>query len=134
MVSGNSRSCPAILLKYLITLCYREPMRTLISALAVSFVLASPVHAQVQRLLPANGKLGTLTGQQQPYPLVLINRKVLRMAPGGLIFDENNRTILHGYLPASASVLYVLDPSGDISRIVILTPEELARLEQAGQR
>lgn len=124
----------AMRLKYLITLCYCEPMRILIAGLALSFTLAAPGHAQVQRLLPANGQLGELSGQQHPYPLVQINRETLRLAPGGLIYDQNNRTILHGYLPSDAQVLYVLDSRGEVSRIVILTPEELARLQQAGQR
>jgi len=38
------------------------------------------------------------------------------------------------YLPARAEVLYVLDRQGDVTRIVILTPQELARLRQAGAR
>lgn len=109
-------------------------MRILIAGLALSFALAAPGYAQVQRLLPANGQLGVLAGQQQAYPLIQINRKVLRLAPGGLIFDENNRTILHNYLPPDATVLYVQDAHGEVSRIIILTPQELARLEQARQR
>ena len=87
----------------------------------------------MQRLLPANAKHGALTGERQPYPLVEINNKVLRMAPGGVIVDQNNRFILHGALPDSADLLYVLDPRGDVSRIVILTAEEEARIEQAEQ-
>ena len=97
----------------------------------MSLALAAPGHAQLQRLLPVNGKLGHLVGQQHPLPLLEINKEVLRLAPGGLIIDQNNRTILHGYLPTYAQVLYVLDPRGEVSRIVILTPEELARVEQA---
>lgn len=89
---------------------------------------------QVQRLLPANGKLGQLVGQQHQYPLVQIDRKVLRVAPGGAIVDQNNRFIVHGALPASAHVLYVLDNRGDVSRIIMLTPAESARLEQAKKR
>lgn len=94
----------------------------------------SPAAAQVQRLLPANGKLGQLVGQQHQYPLVQINREVLRVAPGGVIVDENNRFIVHGALPANADVLYVLDSRGQVSRIILLTPNELARIEQAGKR
>jgi len=109
-------------------------MRTLIIGLALSLALAAPGYAQVQRLMPLNAKHGALTGEPQPYPLVEINRKVLRLAPGGVIVDQNNRFILHGALPPSADVLYVLDPRGDVSRIVILTEEEEARLEQAGRR
>ena len=105
-------------------------MRTLIAALALAFTLTAPSFAQVQRLLPTNGKVGHL-GQQQPTPLVEIDSKVLRVAPGGVIVDQNNRFLVHGALPANADVLYVLDNRGDVSRIILLTPTELARLEQA---
>jgi hypothetical protein len=95
--------------------------------------LAAPAAAQLQRLLPANGKLGELAGQQQ-FPLVQIDRKLLRLAPGGVIVDQNNRFILHNHLPDQAYVLYVLDNRGDLTRIVLLRPDELARLQQAGKR
>jgi hypothetical protein len=109
-------------------------MRIWLTALTLAFAFAATGHAQLQRLLPANGKLGRAYGQQQPYPLVQIDRKALRLAPGGVIVDQNNRFILHGALPAEAAVLYVLDNGGDISRIIILTPDELTRLQQAGNR
>jgi hypothetical protein len=108
-------------------------MRNLIIGLAVAFALAAPGYAQVQRLMPANAKHG-VTGEPRPYPLVEINSKVLRLAPGGVIVDQNNRFILHSALPPTADVLYVPDPRGDVSRIVILTAEEQTRLEQAAQR
>lgn len=108
-------------------------MRLLITAWLAALALSSPAPAQVQRLLPANGTLGELHGQQQ-YPLVRIDTNVLRLAPGGVILDQSNRYIVHAHLPARADVLYVLDNRGEISRIVILTPEELARLKQAGVR
>ncbi len=109
-------------------------MRIIFSALALVLSLATPSLAQMQRLLPANGKLGQVFGQQQQYPMVQINREVLRLAPGGVIVDQNNRFIVHGALPPQAEVLYVVDNRGDISRIIILTPDELARLEHAGKR
>lgn len=109
-------------------------MRLGIAIIALGLVLAVPGHAQLLRALPANGKLGELTGQQNSLPLVQINQELMRLAPGARIIDQNNRSIVHGSLPADAPVLYVLDPSGDISRIVILTPEELDRIQQAGPR
>ena len=121
-------------LKYLITLCYRDSMRMVLPALALAFALATTSHAQLQRLLPTNGKLGQAYGQKHQYPLVQINKDVLRLAPGGVIVDQNNRFIVHGALPAQAAVLYVVDNRGEISRIILLTPEEQARLEQAGKR
>jgi len=109
-------------------------MRIGIAALALVLALAAPGHAQVSRALPANGKLGELTGQQHPLPMVQINGAVVRLAPGGRIIDQNNRSIVHGALPTYAQVLYVQDPSGDISRIILLTPEEVARVQQTVRR
>lgn len=91
-------------------------------------------HAQLARALPANGKLGELVGQQHPFPVVQINNKLLRLAPGGRIYDQSNRTIVHGSLPEQASVLFVVDMYGDVSRIYLLRPEELAQLERAAVR
>jgi hypothetical protein len=108
-------------------------VRILIATLALAVALAVPAYGQLQRPLPANGKRGDLVGQQ-PLPLVQINGKMLRLAPGAVIFDQNNRTILHNGLPERARVLYALDMKGDVQRIYILTREEEARLEQAGAR
>jgi hypothetical protein len=77
------------------------------------------------RQFPASGKLGEIVGQQHPFPLFQIDNKVMRLAPGGLIFDENNRTILHGLVPERAHVLFVQDMTGDVTRVYILRPDEL---------
>jgi len=100
-----------------------------ILALAAAVVTAS--HAQVFRQLPANGKLGELTGgQQQPFPLLQIDNSVVRLAPGGRIYDVNNRIIMHGTLPPSATVLFVLDMNGQVSRVYILREDELQQIRQ----
>jgi hypothetical protein len=88
-------------------------------------------HAQIARQLPADGKLGELVGQQQPLPLLQINNKLVRLAPGGRIYDQHNRTILHTSLPERATVLFIQDMNGDISRVYILRPEELEQLRRA---
>ena len=98
-----------------------------IVALAVAFAATS--HAQLPRQLPANGKLGELIGPQL-YPLVQINNKVLRLAPGGRIINEENRTIMHSYLPQQAYVFYVEDINGDVSRLYLLRPDELESLQR----
>mgnify|MGYP003334724826 CR=1 FL=1 len=98
--------------------------------LALVFTATQLAAAQSLRSLPANGKRG-ITGDKQPMPAVVINRTVGKLSPGGVIFDTNNRTILHQDLPADADVWYQLDMQGDIQRIYILTPEERARLDQA---
>ncbi|HXV12086.1 MAG TPA: hypothetical protein VD839_14905 [Burkholderiales bacterium] len=92
--------------------------------------IATMSHAQVGRLLPANGKLGELVGQQHPFPLIELNKKVVRLAPGALIYDRENRTILHNQVPPYSKVLFVEDRGGQIVRIYLLRPDELARLER----
>lgn len=91
-------------------------------------MFALPALAQL-RTLPANAKRGTV-GQSQQLPLVEINRKVVRLAPGGVIYDQNNRSIIHGALPPGADVAFTVDMNGDIARIYILTPAERQLLEQ----
>lgn len=91
------------------------------------------VYAQVMRLLPAAGERGK-TGASQPLPNVKIGNKVLRLAPGGVIYDQHNRSIVHAHLPVAAEVLYTKDQGGNIQRIYILTEQEQARLAQAAKR
>jgi hypothetical protein len=103
-------------------------------AVALALAFAATGHAQLQRFLPADGKLGELAGQlQQPFPLVQINKKALRLAPGGRIYDQQNRMIVHGSLPDAAFVLFVEDMNGDIARMYLLLPAELERLKPASK-
>ncbi len=56
----------------------------------------------------------------------------IRLAPGAVIFDTNNRMILPGYLPAEKSdVVYTTDQTGQVMRIYLLTPAEIERLNAA---
>lgn len=85
-------------------------------------------YAQL-RTLPANAKRTTV-GQPQVLPYVVLGGKVVRLAPGGVIYDQNNRSIVHGALPADADVAFTTDMHGDVSRIYILTPQEQAQFDQ----
>jgi hypothetical protein len=105
-------------------------MRRWIWTLALAFAWVATGHAQLPRQLPADGKMGELVSQQ-PFPLLQINDQVVRLAPGGRIYDQNNRTILHTLLPERATVLFVQDMNGDISLVYILRPEELDQLQRA---
>ena len=109
-------------------------MRKALWAGVLALLIASASFAQLARLLPADGKLGELAGQQHPFPLLEINSKVVRLAPGGVIFDQQNRTILHNQLPPSSPVLFVADRKGEIMRLYLLRPDEVTRLEQTLKR
>jgi len=105
-------------------------MRKWMWILALAAAVATTGHAQIYRQLPTNGTLGELTGQQQPFPLLLIDGKILRLAPGGRIYDEQNRILMHGALPPNANVLFVQDMNGDVSRVYILRSDELEQIRQ----
>lgn len=87
-------------------------------------------RAQFQRNLPANGVLGVVTGDPTlPLPMVRIDSRLFRMAPGGIIVDQNNRTLLHAQIPQRATAYIIFDAnSGDVQRMFLLTPDELQRL------
>ena len=85
-------------------------------------------HAQFVRFLPPAGERGK-TGETLPLPDVTIDKRVLRLAPGGVIIDQNNRTILHAHLPVGAEVFFTRSLTGEIQRMYILTAEEQARLK-----
>jgi len=98
--------------------------------LALMVALTAVSHAQLPRQFPANARLGEMVGQQQLFPLIEIDKKAMRLAPGGRVIDENNRIILHAYLPQQAYVLYVVDMNGDLSRVFILRPDELEQAKR----
>ena len=85
------------------------------------------------RFLPPQGIRGVL-GPGQQYPLVRVGNTSLRLTPGARIYDDNNRTIVHGQLPPGRQILFLRDQAGDVVRIYILTEQELATLRQAGRR
>ena len=94
----------------------------------LGMLAAWPGFAQL-RTIPEHARLGR-TGDPQPLPYVEINRKLLKLAPGGLIFDDSNRTIIQNALPPDVRVAYTLDMNGDIARIYILTAAERAQFER----
>jgi hypothetical protein len=109
-------------------------MRKLLLLLALSlFMQLTHGHAQVMRTLPAAFERGR-TAESQPLPHVKIGSRVLRLAPGAVIYDQHNRSIVHEHLPVGSEVAYTKDQSGTIQRIYILTDQELLRLAQAGKR
>jgi hypothetical protein len=91
--------------------------------------LPSEARAQFQRNLPTNGVVGVLAADPAlPLPLVRIDSRVFRMAPGAIIVDQNNRSLLHAQIPQRAAAYIVFDGNGDILRMFLLTPDELQRL------
>jgi hypothetical protein len=110
----------------------RKTLLLLIFSTIMAFGWAGLGAAQQIRFLPEKGTRG-FTGERQAMPMVVIGRERLQLAPGGLIFDTNNRTILQNSLPVGADVWYQTGNDGQVQRIYILRPEEQARLDKAGK-
>ncbi len=80
------------------------------------------------RTLPDAGKLAEISGFY--YPEVAVGSSVYRLSPGAKIFDQWNRVVMPPRLPVGASALFLLDGNGEIARVWLLTPEELAAVKQ----
>jgi hypothetical protein len=105
---------------------FKSIRKLLVVSTAAALLAVGFAHAQL-RTLPANAKVTTVGQQQYPLPYISLGGVVVKLAPGGVIYDENNRSIVHGALPPGADVAFVPDMNGDIGRIYILTPQERAR-------
>ena len=103
--------------------------------LALTFLVTATVLSVADlawaqfRTLPAKAKRATLQGYQNPF--VLLGNEQLRLAPSAVIYDTNNRTIVPVSLPAAADVVFTTDPTGAVTRIYLLTPQEIQTLDQS---
>ncbi len=102
-------------------------LRHLIASIAAACLLHA-VDAQAQfRTLPADAKRAT-TGEPIAMPYVKLAGKTMKLAPGAVIYDQNNRSLIQGALPPGAAVLYTTDLQGDVGRIYILSDSEQQQL------
>ena len=83
------------------------------------------------RPFPQNAKSGTFSVSL--YPTVLINGESIRMAPGAQIIGKKNTIVMPtALMNTQYYVRYTINSQGAVSKIWILTDEELA-LAQAIQ-
>ena len=109
-----------------LTRSIRKALAVLIAALLMPAAIA---HAQF-RTLPAEAKRATVGQQRYALPYIDLGGAKVKLAPGGVIYDQNNRTIVHNALSPGANVVFTIDINGDIARIYVLTPREQAQFVQ----
>ena len=97
--------------------------------IAAGALAAFAAHAQLRTLPPA-AKRATVGQQQYPMPYVDLAGKQVKLSPGATIYDQNNRSIVHGALPRGADVVFTTDMHGDVARIYVLTPLERQQLDK----
>jgi hypothetical protein len=83
--------------------------------------------ASPSRMFPAGTAVGLLAGAPEN-GIVLIDGHPLRAAPGLQVRDEGNRIVLPVMLNRQhMPVRYKLDPMGNVWRVWLLTPAEIAQ-------
>jgi hypothetical protein len=98
-----------------------------LACFAAILVLAGATQGFAERTFPEQATRGELKAYQ--YPSMKIGDYVYRLSPGSRIFSQQNLIIMPASLQVqTAPVMYILDTSGDLSRIWLLTDEEAARL------
>jgi hypothetical protein len=100
----------------------------LLFTLSLGMAVLADAYAQV-RTVPANAKRARV-GAQYPLPFVELGGKQVKLAPGAVIYDTDNRTVIHAALPQGAEVAFTTDMQGDVARIYLLTPAEQTQLDQ----
>ncbi len=82
-------------------------------------VMAFTAHAQL-RSIPADAKPGTMRHLQDM--IVELDGKTVRLAPGAQIRDAANRLVLPTAVARKTPVKYLVDPSGMVHRVWLLSP------------
>jgi hypothetical protein len=87
-----------------------------------------PARAQVVRPFPDSARLGRL--EMRVFPEAVLNDEPVRLAAGARIHDADNRIVMPSTLSGAFDVLVERDPSGQVGRVWILTPAELAAAQE----
>ena len=97
-------------------------MRSLL-ALVLSAVLMACGSTDSRQ--PDGTMLGTMTTGQ--LPMVVIDGKPMRLAPGARIVGANNTSVTPSQVPPGTPVRYELDAQGKIRMLWVLTAEEASK-------
>jgi len=96
-------------------------------ALILLLSLAATAAAQL-RTIPKEARLGEIRHLQEM--IVEIDGKPRHLAPGAQIRDPDNRLVVPASLTGKSHARYLVDGSGMVHRVWILSPREKAALPQ----
>ena len=100
----------------------------LIAAGIAALLLTITAFAQTPFSIPADARTGRMTSQQ--LPVVTINGRDYRLAPGARIFNRNNMTLTPNLVPADSPVKFVLNSDGQIQTVWLVDVADLPKGEQ----
>ena len=99
-------------------------MRTILLAVLICALAPPAVVLAQTRQIPDIAKRGHISHVRGP--IVEIDGQQMRLSAGAQIRSGSNLIIMPASLPPGALVKYVLDATGQIHRIWLLTPTEAA--------
>jgi hypothetical protein len=93
---------------------------------------AAPVFAQTRASpIPEDSRRGYIRHVEEM--AVTVDDKTMQLAAGAIVRDQQNLIIVPVTIPrGGAWAAYKLDHDGQIFRVWLLTPDELARLKRGG--
>ena len=105
-------------------------LRNLLALLICALMLPAAAMAQ-PRQIPDSAKRGSIVHVQGA--IVEIDGTQMRLSAGAQIRSRENLFIVPMSLPPGAPVKYTLDGTGQIHRVWVLTPEEVAAPDKTPQ-
>jgi hypothetical protein len=105
-------------------------MRPLLSLAFILALLAAPLSAAAQRILPTDIRVGLL--EEVRYPNILISNRWHRLAPGSTIHTRDNRILTPNGVRGRGWVAYNFDHFKQVRGVWMLTEPEIATLESRG--
>jgi hypothetical protein len=110
-------------------------LRTTLHALLtmlLTLVVAGGAAAQAMRNPPADALEGRMT--PLTLPLVRIDNRELRLAPGAQIFSAAKRTVTPNQIKPDTPVRYVLDAQGHVKTVWVVDGKARGERRTAPQR
>jgi hypothetical protein len=102
----------------------------LVLSLIVASLLLEGISNALLRALPDSAKRATIGQQLYALPFIDLGGMAAKLAPGAVIFDQNNLSLVHSALPPGANVAFTIDINGDIARGHLWTAFEQAQFDQ----
>ena len=90
-------------------------------------LLALPLVASAGRVFPPEGRRAEV--QPVELPFINVDGQPAKLAPGAVVRDTGNRSILPVAMPARAQAMVLRDASGEVTHVILLTAEEIAALK-----
>jgi hypothetical protein len=95
----------------------------LFALLLIALMGAAPFVSAQLRAIPPDAVKATMQPPQDGR--VQMGKYVFRLAPGAQIRSTDNRIMLPVMIGSEQVVRYLLDANGDLSRVWVLSPEEI---------